>query len=194
MFTYVDLLAVTEYVAAAWERGRDRDWSARAGTLEWSCTRTADHAFDATLAVAFFLASRREDRYPDWGENFSVGTTPWPSQLIEAIQVAGRVVAGVVATTPDDTEAIIWRRPQPTTAPPQDFAPRAALEVILHGHDVAAGLGVQFEPPEGPCARLRDHTADWPHWGTAAWQPLPHTQDPWNDLLVASGRRRFVAH
>ena len=185
---------MSEYVAAAWERGVDRDWSARAGTLEWSCTRTADHAYDATLAVGFFLASRRQDRYPDMGGVINTGKTPWPSQLCEAIEVAGRVVAGVVATTPEDVRAIIWRRPETTLAAPGEFAPRAALETLLHGHDVAAGLGVPFEPPAGPCARLRDHTHAWPHWSSPGWRPLARTSDPWRDLLDGSGRARFAAY
>lgn len=193
VFTYIDLLGLSEYVAAAWERGVDRDWSAQAGTVEWSCTKTADHAYDSVLAVGYFLASRRQDRYPEWGDKFSVGSPPWPSQLIEAIHVAGRLVAGVVATTPEQVRAIIWRRPEPTIAPPADFAPRAGLEMVLHGHDVAAGLGVPYEPPEGVCARLRDHTRDWPHW-SLAWKPLRRSADPWRDLLEASGRSRFVAY
>jgi hypothetical protein len=194
VFTYIDLLALSEYTAAAWERGVERDWSARAGTLEWSCTKTADHAYDSVLAVGFFLASRRTDRYPDWGSKFSVGDPPWPSHLVEAITVAGRLVAGVIATTPENVQAIIWRRPEPAVATPSEFAPRAALECVLHGHDVAAGLGVPYEPPEGPCARLRDHTHDWPHWSSPGWKALRRTGDPWADLLDASGRKRFTAY
>ncbi|HVT77247.1 MAG TPA: hypothetical protein VHD87_09465 [Acidimicrobiales bacterium] len=181
-------------MAAAWERGVDRDWSARAGTVEWSCTKTAEHAFDAVLAVGFFLASRRQDRYPDTGGVIDTGKTPWPSQLIEAMTIAGRMVAGVVATTPEDATAIIWRRPEPTVAPPSEFAPRAGLEMILHGHDVAAGLGVKYEPPEGLVIRLRDHTRGWPHWSSPGWRPVARTGDPWADLLEASGRARFVAY
>jgi hypothetical protein len=187
-------LGVTEYVAAGWERGVDRDWSARAGTLEWSCTKTADHAYDATLAIGFFLASRRQDRYPDFGGIINTGKTPWPSQLVEAMQVAGRLVAGVIATTPEDVRAIIWRRPEPTVAPPGAFAPRVGLEAILHGHDVAAGLGVPYEPPAGLCTRLRDHTREWPHWKSPGWKRLSRTTDPWQDLLEASGRARFAAY
>ena len=190
VFGYSDLLTLTDYVADAWTRGVDRDWSAQAGTLEWSCSTTADHAFDATLAIGFFLASRRQESYPTWGELFSVGPNATPEQLIEAIQVAGRLVAGVVATTPDDVTAIIHRNPS-KTAPPQDFAPRAALELILHGHDVAAGLQVDFEPPGDACARLRDHTRDWRHWQGGVWAPLQFTDDPWGDIVGGSGRARF---
>lgn len=185
---------MSEYVAAAWERGVDRDWSARAGTLEWSCTKTADHCFDSVLAVGFFLASRRRDRYPEFGAVINGGKTPWPSQFIEGIEIAGRLVAGVVATTPEGTRAIIWRRPEPTLAGAADFAPRAALEMILHGHDVAAGLGVPYEPPEGLCIRLRDHTRGWPHWSSPGWSAVARTGDPWRDLLDASGRKRFAAY
>ncbi len=191
MFTPDDLVACTDYVADAWSRGADRDWSAKAGTLDWSCTVTADHAYDATLAIGFFLASRRQDRYPDIGGLFSVGPDARPVQLIEAIQVAGRLVAGVSATTPADVRAVIHRNPI-AVAPPSDFPARAALEAILHGHDVAAGLAVEFTPPRDMCQRLRDHTRDWRHWNSGGWPPLQCTDDPWDDLVVASGRQRFV--
>lgn len=188
MFSPDDLITVTDYVADAWLRGADRDWSANAGTLEWSCQKTADHAFDATLAVGFFLASRRQDRYPDWGELFSVGADATPEQYAEAIAVAGRLVAGVSAHTPPDVQAILMRNPA-VVAPPSDFPPRAALEAILHGHDVAQGLGVSFAPPADVCARLRDHTKDWRHWQGGVWPPLEFTDDPWRDLVIGSGRR-----
>ena len=191
MFSYEDLLTATDYVADAWTRGSDGDWSARAGTLEWSCTQTADHAYDATLAIGMFLASRRQDTYPDLAE-FTAGTDPSPEQLVDAIRVAGRLTAGVVAITPPDITAIIHRNPA-GTAQPSDFAPRAGLELILHGHDVAAGLAVEFEPPRDLCARLRDHTRDWRHWKSAAWAPLQFTDDPWGDMLGGSGRARFEA-
>lgn len=191
MFTAEDLLTLTDYVADAWTRGAERDWSAPAGTLEWSCNKTADHAYDATLAIGMFLASRRTDRYPDLAE-FSVGPDPQPDQFVDAIRVAGRLVAGVVAITPDGVEAIIHRNPV-KTATREDFAPRAALELVLHGHDVAAGLAVTFEPPADVCARLRDHTVDWRHWNGGVWPALQITDDPWGDLVTASGRFRFTA-
>lgn len=190
MFSPDDLVAVTDYVAAAWSVGVDRDWSVPAGTLDWSCTKTADHAFDATLAIGLFLASRRTDRYPDWGDPMTVAPDPRPDQLVEAIAVAGRLVAGISATTPSDVVAIIHRNPA-KTAPPSDFPARAALEAILHGHDVAHGLGVAFTPPADVCERLRDHTRDWRHWNGGAWPPLRFTGDAWHDMVIASGRQRF---
>lgn len=192
MFRPEDLTTVTDYVASAWTQGIDADWSAKAGTLDWSCTTTADHAYDATLAIGFFLASRRTDRYPDWGDPMTVGPNPRPDQLIEAIAVAGRLVAAISTATPTDVVAIIHRNP-PATAPPSDFPARAALEAILHGHDVAQGLGVAFDPPRDVCERLRDHTRDWRHWSSGHWPPLQFSGDPWDDIVTASGRVRSAS-
>jgi hypothetical protein len=182
-----DLEHLASFVAAAWRRGADRDWSARAGRLEWSCTRTADHAVDTVLAPAFFLASRRRDDYPTFVPT-SLGPDPRPEDLADAVETAARILVAVVRTTAPDVRAVIWRRPRVEARPPQDFVPRGALELILHGHDVAAGLGVPFAPPVPLCERLRRHTSEWPHWRSPGWSPLTLAGDPWTDLLRAAGR------
>lgn len=87
-----------------------------------------------------------------------------------------------------DLETLTWFGPEPETRPREDFVPRAGLELILHAHDVCAGLCVPFEPPPDLCKRLREHTREWPMW--LLWSELAHTDDPWGDLLHASGRRR----
>jgi hypothetical protein len=190
-FTGHDLDRLTSLVVAAWSAGRDRDWSRPAGTVAWTCTRTAAHTVDAVLAVAFFLASRRRDAYPTWGGgDLLLGPDPSPDDLVEAIATTGRVLSAVVAAAELGTRAIIWRRPVPGTGTPPDFAARGALELVLHAHDVCAGLAVPFEPPVDACARLRDHTRAWPHWSSPGWQPAPATGDPWGDLLAGAGRAR----
>lgn len=45
-----------------------------------------------------------------------------------------------------------------------------------------------FEPPADLCERLREHTRSWPMW--TVWDAPGATEDPWGDLLLASGRRR----
>jgi hypothetical protein len=187
VFSTDDLHDLTAYVATRWRAGADRDWSVPAGTLEWSCTRTADHAVDAVLAAACFLASRKQDGYPDMGADFTVGPDARPDQLIQALEVAARILAAVVGDAGPDVRAVIFRFPAIVTAPPQDFVPRGALELILHAHDVCAGLGVEFEPEADLCRRLREHTRSWGLW-TLAWNGLPRTEDPWADLLAGAGR------
>lgn len=188
-FSTDDLNLLSACVAAAWSAGADRDWSVRAGTLEWSCTQTADHAVDTVFAPAFFLASRKQDAYPDMGAGFAVGPDARPDQLIQALEVATRVLVAVVSDASPDARAVIFRHPEIIMAPPADFVPRGAAELILHAHDVCAGLRVPFEPPAELCRRLREHTRPWAMW-TVAWDGLPCTDDPWGDLLAGSGRQR----
>lgn len=191
-FDLDDLAAIADGVAAAWLAGADRDWSVPAGTLEWSCTRTADHAVDCVLAPAFFLASRSTTGYPPF-EPVTMGAAPTAAELVEGLRTALRMLAGVVraAEAEPGAAAVLWRRPAPEVRPPADFPPRAGLELALHGHDVCAGLGVELAPPPDACRRLRDHTASWPMWTLAWGAPPPRTDDPWADLLAASGRGRL---
>jgi hypothetical protein len=188
-FTVDDLDELAALVVTAWTAGADRDWSVPAGTLEWSCLHTADHAVDCVYAPAFFLASRKLDTYPDIGGDRTLGTNATPARLLESLQVATRVLAGVVRDAPDGTRAVLFRWPSVMTGAPHDLPPRAATELALHAHDVCAGLGVPFEPPAPLCRRLREHTRPWPMW-TLAWHGLPATDDAWGDLLAGSGRAR----
>jgi hypothetical protein len=191
LFSNGDLEVLSALVAVVWRSASNRDWSTTAGTLEWTCTKTADHAVDTVVAPAIFLASRKQDGYPELGWK-----TPWPDarpeQLVEGLEIATRVLVAVIDGAPPGTRAVIRRRPEIQTAGPEDFAPRAGLELILHAHDVCSGLAVEFEPPADICYRLREHTRDWPAWGLSqpTWTALPTTDDPWGDLLHASGRQR----
>jgi hypothetical protein len=188
-FTSRDLLQLTYQVRHAWMVGAGRDWSVPAGTIRWSCLRTADHAVDCVYAPAFFLASRRVDEYPDVGFDLTIGTEASPARLVESLQIATRILVAVVSDAGPNMRAVIFRRPQLLVAPAQDFLPRAAVELILHAHDVCSGLQVPFEPPDELCYRLREHTRLWPMWGTT-WMVLDHSEDPWADLLRASGRTK----
>lgn len=186
-FTTDDLFELSDLVAAAWGTAASLDWSVPAGTLEWSCLATADHAIDCVYAPAFFLASRRRDAYPAAGGDLTLGEMATPLLLVESLHIATRIVAGVVRDTPPDVRSIIFLRPEAQIGRPADFVPRAALELALHAHDVCSGLGVAFAMPAPSAERLREHTRPWPVW-TSAWNGLPRSDDPWADLLRASGR------
>jgi hypothetical protein len=188
-FTARDMEELSGLVAVAWTAGADRDWSAPAGTLEWSCLATADHAVDCVYAPTFFLASRRTDEYPAAGGDLTLGDAATPGTLVESLQIATRVLVAVVRATDPDVRAILFPMAEPVLGAPADFLPRAAMELILHAHDVCVGLGVAFEPPSGLVRRLCEHTRPWPIW-TRMWGELGHSDDPWGDLLAASGRAR----
>ena len=184
-FTVEDLEEVAVCVAEAWAQGSSRDWTVLAGTLEWSCQQTANHAVDTLIAPAFFLASRRLDRYPEGG-GWSPGDNAPPEAYVEGVQLGTRILAGVVRDTPEDVEAILFRTPR-TIGRAADFAPRGALELVIHAHDVCAGLGIGLEPPRTALEHLRQHVKDWPFWGSY-WPHLSLDGDPWTDLLSVSGR------
>jgi hypothetical protein len=181
-FNCDDLEELSAAVAAAWRTGIDRDWSAPAGTLAWTCAHTADHTVDTVFAPAAFLASRRRDSYPAFGVA-SAGAAS--ADLIEGLETATRILVAVVNSAPPTVSAVIWRG---ENRPPHDFPARAGLELILHAHDVCSGLGVDFRPPQPLCERLRRHTDSWPMWGAAGWSRPSLSGNAWEDLLHASGR------
>ena len=60
--------------------------------------------------------------------------------------VFANLLAAIVESSPPATEAIIRRFPAVVTARPVDFAPRGALELAVHAHDIAQGLGSADAP------------------------------------------------
>ncbi len=182
MFTLDDLEDLTQLAMTTWRAGADRDWSVPAGTLEWSCHRTAGHAADCVFAPAFFLASGRRADYPAWDD-----LRPLPDagvdHLVDGLRAASTLLRAVVLTADPDTRAIIRQRPAPQTAPPPDFVPRGALELIIHTYDIASGLQVAYDPPAELVQRLTDHTATWP-----GQDPVEPSGDPWADMLRRYGR------
>jgi hypothetical protein len=185
-FTADDFQLCSELVLDAWRCGLDRDWSLPAGTLEWTCLRTAEHTVDAVFSYALFLASRKLDGYPNFGELHALpGATA--VDMVDGLRAVTTLLWSTVVTAPPDARATIWRRRGPESGTPNDFAARGAHEMLLHAHDVCTGLGIAFRPPEAVCVRLRDHTRDWPLGGTQRV-----TDDAWSDLLERSGRGRVA--
>jgi hypothetical protein len=183
-FTVDDFDAVSALALESWWWGVELDWSVPAGTLEWSCFTTADHTVDCVFSYALFLASRRQDRYPNFTELHALDDAT-PTDLMYGLQAVCTMLSSVIRSAPSDARAIIRYRPQPETGTPDDFAARGAHELILHAHDVCAGLGIPFTPPRALCQRLWDHTHDWPYG-----REVEATDDPWSDLLARSGRPR----
>jgi hypothetical protein len=116
-----------------------------------------------------------------------LGDDATPESLVESLQMATRVLSAPVRETDPSVRSILFDR-LGAIGEPADFVPRAGLELVLHAHDVCDGLGVSFRPPSDLCARLRDHTKEWPVWPYLG-DGLHLSDDAWHDLLRASGRR-----
>jgi hypothetical protein len=184
-FSPEDFATLSRLVLEAWRSGVDADWSVPAGSLEWSCRKTADHTVDCVFSYAFFLASRRLDTYPPFGELHALPNAT-PADIVDGLRAATTMLSAVIATAEPQARAVIGLLPHTQTGSPRDFAARGALEMLLHAHDVCTGLDIAFHPPNDVCARLRDYAREWP--GQAR---LPATDDPWSDLLERSGRARL---
>lgn len=183
MFTVDDLEAVGELALSAWTEGVDRDWSAPAGTLEWTCLATADHTIDCVFSYALFLASRKTDGYPAF-DLLRALPDAGPTDMLDGLRAVVGMLVSVIRTSPAEARATLFQGGgTPVVTGPAPFAPRGGLELALHAHDVCSGLGVAFAPPPDVCARLLAATAGWP-----GMHRHDATGDPWTDLLLRSGR------
>ena len=166
-----------------WDAAVELDWTVAADTLEWSCFETADHTIDCVFSYGFLFASRAQAASPRFGEVHALADAT-PTDLVAGLRAMSNLLIGAITTAPAGTRAIIWRRPEPATGSPNDFAARGAHELMLHTHDIGAGLGIPFDPPRAICQRLVEHTASWPYG------ELQRTDNAWSDLLARSGRAR----
>ena len=153
----------------------DRDWDGvKAGRLEWSCRETAEHIAGDLIAYAGQLAGRAQSAYVPFDITLDEGTDN--AGLIHVIETTGALLTAALRTTPPEVRAF---HPYPyRSANREGFAAMGVAEVLLHAHDIAEGLGLDYEPPaELPRFVL---TTIFPHV-----QPGP---DHWRTLLWATGR------
>lgn len=166
-----DLVTVATIAAAALRPAAGRDWSARAGSLDWTVAQTVTHMTGAVAKYTLQVASRSE-------HFLALTVTRWPdatnSELIDAIVPVARGLAAVAAACPPGVRAFHVTGP----SGPADFVGRACAELLVHTGDAAAGLGVAFEPPDDLCRRVL--AQQYP--GAAA------APGSWHGLLAAAGR------
>lgn len=135
-------------LVAALGPATDADWSVRAGPLEWDCWHTAEHIGDTMLSYAAQLVARPDGRYVRFlataDRDASAG------EVLEFAETGGRILALVVRGTPAGARAF-----HPTgRADPEGFAAMGCAEALLHGEDIAHGLGTALDPPRPLCARV----------------------------------------
>ncbi|MFB9735691.1 GNAT family N-acetyltransferase [Streptomyces thermocoprophilus] len=166
--------AVAECVAAL-RPGTGRDWAAvRAGRLEWDCLKVAEHIAGDLIGYAGQLAGRVADRYAPYDIGLDDGTDA--EGALAVIATTGALLAAAVRTASRDARGF---HPFPfRSADREGFAAMGIVEVLVHTHDIAEGLGLPFTPP-GPL--VEDVLA----------RIFPHVRPgeaPWPTLLWATGR------
>jgi RimJ/RimL family protein N-acetyltransferase len=176
---------------------RDRDWDeVRAGRLEWSCRDTARHIATALTAYTWRLAARAQKRHVPY--EIRLEDDADTAGLLDVVEAVGTLLAAAVRTTSPQVRAY---HPY-GNADREGFAAMGVVEVLLHTHDIAEGLGLRYEPAaelcEGVLTRLFPHVrpgaAPWPTllWATGRGElpgRAPVTEWRWyNALAVPAGR------
>jgi hypothetical protein len=166
-----DVVAAAATTEAALRPVAHRDWSVRAGPLDWNVERTITHMIGATAKYTLYLASRCE-------HFIGLSVTRWPDatneEVIDSIVPVAKGLAAVAAVTPPHVRAYHVTGPSSATG----YVGRACVELLVHTDDALSGLGVAFGPPADLCRRvLAQQFPDAAGAGNA-----------WHGLLAANGR------
>jgi hypothetical protein len=155
------------------------DWSVPACSLEWSCWQTVDHIIDCVFSYAFQLASRARSGFLPFQELHAMPEAE-PTELVRGLRGITELFSGLLGSVPGDAEA----SDGVFMLDVNDWAARAAYEMLLHTHDVVVGLGERFDPPSSTCAWVMASPKLWMFDRASA----DTTAKPWDALVVGSGR------
>ncbi|MGP4044267.1 GNAT family N-acetyltransferase [Streptomyces sp. 2A115] len=175
-----------------------QDWGVKAGRLDWSCRRTAEHIASDLIAYAGQLAGRPTDRYVPFDITFAECESV--EDVLDVVEATGALFSAAIRATPREVRAF---HPYPfRSANREGFAAMGVTEVLAHTHDIAEGLGIAYEPPAALCedvlTRIFPHVRPGPdHWRTLLWAtgrgelpgraPLPTWR--WSNNLVIPAER-----
>ena len=149
----------------------DRDWSMRAGQLEWTVEATVGHLLGALVKETLYLASRTT-RFIAVGTGRFRDSTP--SELVESITPAAAALANVARSTPDGSLA--YHATGMTDA--EGYLAMGCAEALVHTRDACRGLGVAFVGPSDISSAVLSRTHPW----------IDPAASPWETLLWALGR------
>jgi hypothetical protein len=175
-----DLDRAVDSVVATLGPSISQDWQAPAGSLEWSCRFTAEHAAHCLQAYAMQLASRAPAHYVSFFSRALEDSTT--AEVLELLEASGRLISAAVrAAKPTDRGFHPFGM-----ADAEGTAGMGCIELLVHAGDIPAGLGRLFEPPPDVCA-----------WILARMFPNRYAEleslgsaeiDPWTRVQWATGR------
>ncbi|MFI1995641.1 CPCC family cysteine-rich protein [Actinoplanes sp. NPDC020271] len=129
-----------------------QDWSAAAGTLDWTCRETPAHIGHQLLAYAAQVAGQAKDAYLPLDLVIHDGV-PVQDALAAVEACGGLLVAALRAAGPD------MRAWHLGPCDVSGFAALGAAEVVLHTHDITQGLKANWRLPARFSTRILDRLA-----------------------------------
>jgi hypothetical protein len=147
-----------------------KDWQCRAGTLDWSCWKTAAHVAHDLLAYAGQIAARPDSAYLPF--DLVIRGDASPRDILRIVTGCGRLLSDALAAAKPTARAWHWG---PTD--PSGFAALGVNETLMHTYDITQGLGINWRPPESLCAAV-----------LARLFPDAPAGDPVQVLLWSTGR------
>jgi hypothetical protein len=166
-----DIVEAAEHVASILAPAVDADWTVRAGAVDWDVRTVVLHSVACVTNYAAHLASQTTARLP-LAVDMTVDATN--EQLLNLLPATARMLAIVATASPASARAYH----QGGMADASGFVAMAMDEVIVHGADAAAGLGLAYDPPEHLARKVVDRLFPW----------APTDTDGWTALLWANGR------
>lgn len=120
------------------------DWQVPAGSLEWSCWKTAAHVAHDLLAYAGQVAARATAGYLPF--DLVVAPAAAPQEVLGVVSSCGRLLGSAVANA--GAGPVAWHWGMSDAA---GFAAMGVAEALVHTYDITQGLGVAWLPPEPLC-------------------------------------------
>ncbi|CCK25016.1 hypothetical protein BN159_0637 [Streptomyces davaonensis JCM 4913] len=167
-------------------------WDVKAGSLEWDCWETVEHLSDDLFSYAAQLGPRTlaeggdvpfawERRRPGGPANaIHADREAGPVGLLQVLEATGALLVAMVRTTPPQVRA----HHVFGASDAEGFAAMGIVETLVHTHDLAEGLGLDWNPPADLCSRVL----------TRLFPNAPESTDPWPTLLWATGRAELPGH
>lgn len=163
----------------------DGDWRRPAGSLVWSAAQTAAHLTDVLFSYAFQAAAHGTRGVLPF-EELHAGPGADAEGLVDGIHASGRMLISVLRNMPDGVTSPWFGR----GVAPGEWAAMGTRETLLHGYDIAVGLGVELTPPRDVAARAYEqwHLRRRFESGGSDDGDRAEPDDPWAALVRASER------
>jgi uncharacterized protein (TIGR03083 family) len=157
----------------------DADWSAHAGSLDWSCRQTLDHVIDCVFSYTMQLAARAASGFLPFNELHAAAAAS-ADELLVGFRAVAQMFYDVARNAPPGAVA----SDGVLLLSVDDWCARAAYEVALHTYDIATGLGAPWRLPDDLSRAIVASESLWMFDRTA----VAVGDSPWTSLLAGSGR------